>query len=223
MAADRRNDCMRFVVPALFLLTLASLPATAQQQASIPDNGRLSFRVMREESDIGSHELIFRRDGTRLDVEIAIDLKVTLLGISVYRYSHRAQETWESGRLIALETVTDDNGKPFKVSARISDSGFVVIANGSEAIFPADIFPSSHWNRAWIDKPLLNTQTGEKINYTAASRGSETIAIASGSLAAEHFTTAGDLRKDIWFDAAGRWAKSRFAAPDGSSISYVLQ
>lgn len=229
---------MRHAVPALIVLAtlvLSGMPAWAQQRvalrgevtafaASIPDTNRIAFRVMRDDVDIGSHELTFRRDGERLDVDIAIDLKVTFLGVALYRYSHRARETWQDGRLTALETATDDNGTSYKILGRSSEAGFIVSAAGKEAVFPADALPSSHWNRAWLDgKPLINTQKGEKIDFTVADHGEETVATASGSLSARRFAIIGDLRKDIWFDAAGRWVKTRFDAPDGSSIFYVLQ
>jgi hypothetical protein len=217
------------------MLVPSFAPASAQQRvalrpdatafaASIPDTGRIAFRVMRDDVDIGSHELVFRRDGERLDVDIAIDLKVTFLGVALYRYSHRARETWQNGRLIALESATDDNGTPYKIVGRGNEAGFAVSVGGKESVFPADALPSSHWNPAWLDgKPLINTQKGEKIDFTVADRGEETVATASGSLPARRFAIAGDLRKDIWFDAAGRWVKTRFDAPDGSSIFYVLQ
>jgi len=229
---------MRQTVPALIVLaTLVfwGTPAGAQQRvalrsdapsfaASIPDTNRIAFRVMRDEVDIGSHELTFRRDGERLEVDIAIDLKVTFLGVALYRYSHRARETWQDGRLTALEAATDHNGTPYKVAGRASADGFILSMGGKETVFPADAFPSSHWNRAWLQgRPLINTQKGEKIAYAIAPRGEESVATASGPVTAERFAVSGDLRKDIWFDAAGRWVKTRFDAPDGSSIFYVLQ
>lgn len=229
---------MRQAVPALIVLVALiswALPAPAQQRvamrtaapafiASVPDTNRIAFRVVRDEVDIGSHELTFRRDGERLDVDISIDLKVTFLGVALYRYSHRARETWQDGRLTALETATDDNGTPYKIAGRAGEAGFIVSVGGKETVFPADAFPSSHWNRAWLDgRPLINTQKGEKIAFTVADRGEETVTTASGSLPARRFAITGDLRKDIWFDAAGRWVKTRFDAPDGSSIFYVLQ
>lgn len=229
---------MRQAVPALIVLVALvswALPAPAQQRvamrtaapafvASIPDTNRIAFRVVRDEVDIGSHELTFRRDGERLDVDIAIDLKVTFLGVALYRYSHRARETWQGDRLIALETATDDNGTPYKIVGRAGTEGFTLSSGGKETVFPADAFPSSHWNRAWLQgRPLINTQKGEKIAYTIAPRGEESVATAGGSANAERFAVTGDLRKDIWFDAAGRWVKTRFDAPDGSSIFYVLQ
>lgn len=230
---------MRLPVPALSLIAaLALSPApvlgqmqnaalsssTATFERSIPDSGRIAFRVVREEADIGSHELRFRREGDRLLVDVTIDLKVTFLGVPLYRYSHRASEAWEQGRLVALRTTTDNNGTASAVEGRATEGGFLVKAGGKETLMPANTYPSSHWNRAWLEgQPLLNTQTGERIDFKATASGSETVETAKGPLSAQRFAITGDLRKEIWFDAAGRWVKTSFAAPDGSVISYVLQ
>jgi len=228
------------VVPALFSLAAALTPdAIAWGQAagpslaaataalnnpSIPASGRIEFKVLREDVDIGRHAVSFHRDGGLLRVDVAIDLDVSFLGISLYRYSHQASEIWRDGRLVALQTSTDKNGERFSISGRADADGFVVNAGGVERAFPADVMPSSHWNRTWLDgRALINTQTGQRIDYRAAPLRSESIETADGSRKAERFAISGDLVKDIWFDAGGRWISSRFKAPDGSTISYVLE
>ena len=231
---------MRFVVPALFLLSATTTPVApawaqtagpslaaataALNNPSIPASGRIEFKVVREDVNIGRHAVSFRRDGALLRVDVTIDLVVTFLGISLYRYSHQASEVWRDDRLVALRTSTDKNGERFSVSGRAEGDGFVVEAGGVERAFPADAMPSSHWNRAWLDgRPLINTQTGQRIDYRATPLGSETVETADGGRQGEHFAISGDLVKDIWFDAGGRWVSSRFKAPDGSTISYLLK
>lgn len=227
---------MRLAVPALIALILIPYSGHAQQQRaalsspsgaienSAPASNRIAFRVIRDGVEIGSHELTFRRDGERLTVDIAIDLNVTFLGLSLYRYRHRGSETWEGDRLIALQTTTDNNGEAHQVRGRASENGILVAADGQERLFPADAVPSSHWNRSWVaGRPLINSQNGEPIRFSASGRGLEPVETPSGVVAAQHFTIAGDLRKEIWFDEAGHWVKTSFAAPDGSTISYALK
>ena len=225
---------MRAPVPALIclLLILPTAPdARAQQsiaaiaapaETSVPETGRIAFRVIREDVEIGAHEVRFRRDGERLDVEVEIDLNVTFLGMSLYRYRHRAQESWSGGRLVALQSTTDDNGERHEVSGSAGPDGFVVRTAAGETAFPADAVPSSHWHRFWLEgRPLINTQTGQRIDFSARRLGTEAVVTASGTTPAERFAVSGALRKDIWFDAAGQWTATRFKAPDGSTISYL--
>lgn len=233
-AAVLRNAGMRVPVPALLclLLFLPTAPdARAQQvmaavaapaEKAVPETGRIAFRVIREEVEIGAHEVRFRRDGDRLDVEVEIDLNVTFLGMSLYRYRHRALESWSGGRLVALQSTTDDNGERHEVSGSAGPDGFIVRTAAGKRTFPADAMPSSHWNPLWLEgRPLINTQTGQPIDFSVRRLGTETVATASGATPAERFAVSGALRKDIWFDAGGRWAATRFQAPDGSTISYL--
>jgi len=235
-AAIVRNAHMHPLVPLAIGLALAcgyaqsglgqTLAAVRPVVAApgIPDSGRIDFRVLREGSEIGSHTLSFHRDGSRLTVDVAIDLNVTMLGFSLYRYSHRARETWEGNRLAALDTATEDNGKTARVSGRQAGDEFVVTSGASETVFPGNAMPSSHWNRNWLEgRPLINTQTGARIDFHADPGASETVETASGPRQAQRFAISGALRKDIWFDASGNWVKTRFDGPDGSSITYILQ
>lgn len=233
-AAVLRNAGMRAPVPALLclLLFLPTAPDVRAQQAiaavaapaetSVPETGRIAFQVMREEVKIGTHEVRFRRDGERLEVDVEIDLNVTFLGMSLYRYRHRAQEVWSGGRLVALRSTTDDNGERHELAGRADTEGFVVRTASGQAVFPSEAVPSSHWNRIWLEgRPLINTQTGQRIDFAVRRLGPETVATASGAKAAERFSITGALRKEIWFDSAGQWTATRFKAPDGSTISYL--
>ena len=70
---------------------------------------------------------------------------------------------------------------------------------------------------------MLNTQSGALIGASVLPTAGEEIATGRGPRRAAGCRIQGDLRKDIWFDEAGRWAKSAFDAPDGSRIEYVLR
>jgi hypothetical protein len=54
--------------------------------------------------------------------------------------------------------------------------------------------------------------------------GREPVKTATGAtIEATRYHYTGDIRMDQWFDDRGRWVKGMFAAPDGSTIDYVLQ
>lgn len=63
---------------------------TAGARAATATEPTLSFRVMRNDSQIGTHVLTFATtDGLRT-IRVATDIRVGLGPITFYRYTHRA-------------------------------------------------------------------------------------------------------------------------------------
>ena len=102
---------------ALLLLLVVTASSSAAGADSLPYGQGLSFAVFRHGQQIGSHKLAFQQDGGQLKVSTSIDLAVKLVGITAYRYSHRAEELWSGGALLSLTSRTDDDGKQYMVQA----------------------------------------------------------------------------------------------------------
>lgn len=213
---------MRALIAAA-MLALAALPMAAAVHAGpIPPTGRIVFDVLRNGSPIGTHALTFRRDGDVTEVEVAIDLAVRILGITVYRYTHRNTERWQGEQLLSLASTTNRNGTPFQVQAR--RNGGVIEVESSEAgryAAPPDLVTTSYWHPGFIQSRKLDTQGGKMLQVTITDRGEETIKAVGADIVARRWSIAGDLALDIWYDRAGAWSKLRFAAEDGSVIEYV--
>jgi hypothetical protein len=210
---------------ALALLTVLAASSSAAGADGLPYGQTLSFVVMRQGQQIGSHKLVFEHEGSRLKVSTSIDLAVKLVGITAYRYSHRAQETWDGDALVSLTSRTDDDGKAYAVQANRTAEGIVVQAQGgARVVLPASIMPSSHWNvRQVTQTVLLNTQKGNEAHVKITALGREAVKTSSNTLQATHYRYDGDIKMDQWFDDRGRWVKMSFKGSDGSTIEYVLQ
>jgi len=208
----------------VLLLIMAAIAPSADAD-SLPYGPTLSFVVIREGQQIGSHKLVFERDGAQLKVSTSIDIAVKFAGITAYRYSHRAQEVWSGDALVSLTSRTDDDGKAYAVQANRTADGIAVQAGGAKpAALPATIIPSSHWNiRQIAQTVLLNSQKGNEARVNIATLGREAIKTSSSTLQAMHYRYDGDLKMDQWFDDRGRWVKTSFKGSDGSTIEYVLQ
>lgn len=197
---------------------LAAMPTAA---GPIPESNRIEFQVLRDGSPIGTHTLEFSRDGTRVTVRIAIDLLVRFLGIPVYRYTHRNTEVWEGDRLVSIEASTDRNGTPLSVRGQAGNGGIALeTTQGGRFVAPADIVTTSYWHSRFLLGRKLDTQGGKLLDVTVTPKGEERLA---GDLPARRWHIAGDLKLDIWYDLSGSWAGLRFAAEDGSTITYVRQ
>src|SRR3546814_17461808 len=68
------------------------------------------FLVLRHGEPIGTQRLTFSRRGDDSVVEVAIDIAVDVLGITVFRFTPRAEEVWRGGQLWSLVSDPDHAG-----------------------------------------------------------------------------------------------------------------
>jgi len=227
----------------LAFLLLATGPTTAYAADAFPYGSRLSFVAVRNGQTIGHHILTFQKNGTQLKVSTAIDLAVKFMGVTAYRYTHRAEEVWSGDTFQGLSSQTDDNGKKHAIRIQHDGTALAVERNARvDALSPGtfdrglprddavrtnlspQLLPSTHWNiRQVRQAALVNTQTGAEARVQVTVLGREIIRTANASSEATRYRYTGDLVMDQWFDDAGRWVKTSFTASDGSTIEYVLQ
>jgi hypothetical protein len=195
---------------------------TLAQPLPVPAGRSLAFDVIRKGSVIGVHRLTFDGDDRNVTVKVAVDLHVGLGPIVLFRYRHRAAEVWKEGRLDALDTETDNDGRECKVTGRRIDAGFVVEGSGAPRyVAPENALPATHWNRRMLDGPLINTQDGRLMQPEVKPLGIEPIPSASGApIEARHFALSGVVTLDTWYDLNAAWAGVRFQAADRSEVRY---
>ena len=204
---------------------LAFAEAVAPPNLLSPPPGKaLGFAVVRKGSKIGEHLLTFDQtaDGN-LTVHVAVQLRVGIGPIALFRYQHNATETWKNGQLVSLETKTNDDGNPFKVTGRrTQDAGFVV--EGTKAPLytaPENALPATHWNHKMLEVPMINTQDGRLMHPTITPMGKDAIPVATGAkITANHYSLTGDAVLDTWYDDTANWAGLSFKAGDGSDVVY---
>lgn len=195
---------LRPVALALGLL----LSATATLQAATPPaSGRLEFDVVRNGKDIGDHNYSFLGSADDLTVKVRTDIavKVPLIGVTAYSFTHASTETWKNGKPGRLSSATDDDGTPGKLSL------------GSPKALPASL-----WNSDIAGQThLLNTIDGHIMAVDVADLGAETVPVKGGKVKAEHYRISGELARDVWYDEAGLLARLVMTADDGSTVTYV--
>lgn len=207
----------------LLLAGMAALPATGARAAlPIPAARRLGFRVVRNGSGIGQHVLAFEPDGPRLTVRISVDLAVGFGPITLYRYTHRAVERWEDGRVVAFQAETNDDGSRSTIAMRRQGDALAVESSrAGRYVAPPGALPATHWNRHMLDGPFINTQTGEVMRPTVRREGPEPLPWAP-QRRGERFVLSGDVDLETWYDASPAWLGLRFRGSDGSAIHYEV-
>lgn len=200
-------------------LFAAALLFAAAAKAEEPRD--VAFDVYRKGELIGAHEIAFRRNGDDLEATIDIRLQVDVLFLPVYRYRHQNRETWRDGRLVRIETETDDNGDSFYVKGEAGPDGFRVESTAGAHVAPADVIPTSWWRPDTVRRSaLLNSQRGEMMRVEITPLGEEQVETAAGAVSAQRYRVDGDAQLELWYEADGRLAKIRFAGSDGAPIEY---
>lgn len=192
------------------------------EMSPVPPGDSLAFRLIRHGSAIGTHALAFHRLPDGLDVHIGVNALVKFGPIPFVRYTHANVESWRNGRLVGLDAHTDKNGTELSMHARRDWRGLAVDGSGTAPyVAPADALPTTYWNQAMLDGPMIGTQDGGLVRPKVVDKGMEQIELASGQpIAARRYELSGDLDLVVFYDLAGVWAGMSFSVADGSVIHY---
>ncbi len=208
---------VRTLVLALSVMS-APIAAPTAWACQAPDE--LVFEVLRGERPIGFHAIRFTPRDQETQVDIEIDLRVGFGPITMFRYEHRNREIWRDGRLVSLETETDDNGEQFQVSAQATPAGLEVTGSSGSFIAPADTLPTSYWNIDTLEQTqLLDTQRGRLVWVDIAPGTRQVISLGNASAIAQRNDISGDLNLSVWYTEEGRLGRIAFAAR-GAEVDY---
>ena len=210
----------------LAVVLLFSAPATPMNFTPTV-NKSLNFTVYRNSSPIGHHRFDFRPKGEFLEVEIDVDLEIKVTFITVFKFTHVASETWENGRLVRMNSETDDDGDIYKLAVQQTNKGMLVKVNGEEHWAPTDILPSNLWNRAILkEDKILHPILGRVLPLTVTKLGLRAVEVpGNATVKAEGFKIDGgiEFQRELWYGPDGRLVEVGFNAPqDGSRITYRL-
>ena len=119
------------------------------------------FQVLLDDKPIGEHRFTVGGPADARTVVSDARFTVKLLGLTVYRYAHRAVEEWRGNCLRSLVASTDDDGSACRVTAEpVGDALKVVMPEGTQSI-PGCVMSFAYWNPAIRQQTLLlNAQTG---------------------------------------------------------------
>jgi len=182
----------------------------------------IRFDVLRNGSKIGHHEVDFQQRDDTLVATTTVEIVYAFGPIVLFRYNHSVRETWSGGTFQTLESETNDDGKRFRVRAVRARAGIDVDSSAlPRAVLPPETIPLTHWNILDMQRPLFDPQDGKAIEARATPRGEEMVPLADGKLVrATHYSLAGTVSLDDWYDSARMWTALRSKGTDGSTIDY---
>lgn len=221
---------LRAVLAGGTLALAAGLPGVALGQQ---DEQRLAFRVLLDDKPIGRHEFRIRDGQGRRVVETEARFDVKMLFVTVFSYRHDNTEVWRDGCLQSLESETDSNGTPYRVSLESGDDGYRVVTRDGREFYPADCLMSfAYWDRRFLERErLVNSQTGELLEVDIRPLGRQELEWAELSGPVEGFrivseagadTEAEDVDIKVYYrESDQRWVALESTLESGRLMRYL--
>jgi hypothetical protein len=188
------------------------LVALARPASAAPPD--LTFRVLREGSDVGRHTVRFREEGGLLEARSEVRIEVKLMGFTVYRYLHETVESWRGDRLVGLNSRLDKNGTAAFCEARSTAGALVLRGPGGEVRMPAQAAPLTWWRQATLRPgvPLFDPRKAiavePELRLSAVAGGTRVVLI-------------GGEGADVLYDSSGTWIGFATTGEDGSAVRYA--
>ena len=197
--------------------------AISVARAVVPPD--LRFRAMHRGTAVGEHRVGFRSDGDRLVVATHIDITVRFLFFTAFRFSHDAVEVWQAGRLVSVESTTDDNGTRLAVTGATVGDGFRITgADGPFLTAPQLLTTNTLWDRRLLrESRMIDVQYGSEVGLVVKPLGEEQVATPRGPVAARRYRIiTPNYAGSVFFDGDGRWVKGLIER-NGEILEYALE
>ena len=181
------------------------------------------FAITRNGVQIGMHVIEVNRSGQETSVAIVTNLTVKVLFVTAYHLQLTASERWVNGRLVALNSTSDNNGTRHFVSVAAKGSSLEVTVDGKATLIDPNIMPASFWNPELLGRPImLDAQDGQIMPVSVRDGGEEDLTINARIIKAHHYTINSRYSQDVWYDDQARLVQAKLVASDGSVIMYRL-
>ena len=136
------------IFASIALAGFAALAAPAQpfaktigQDPIAAYGDQIVFDVFRKGTQVGTHELTFRRDDGDIIAETRFEVSIKVLVLPVYSYLYTSTERWRDGKLVSLNATTDDNGDVSTLSVKHEDGSLRLSGTGGEYTAPDGLYP----------------------------------------------------------------------------------
>jgi hypothetical protein len=212
---------MQAVYLVLGALIVAPAIASSAAAETEPGAATMNFTVMRNGDQIGTTTMRISRDGAGTVAEIVTHIEVKIAYITVYHYDQSETESWVDGKLVAMSSQTDDNGRRHKVSVTRSGDTLSVDADGKVAEVDPAIVPVSLWNASLMRQTTaISPLDGTLTPVSVVDHGEEPLVLQGRPTTAHHYSVQTSFPQEVWYDREHQLLKVELRGSDGSKIQY---
>jgi Family of unknown function (DUF6134) len=182
-----------------------------------------TFRALLDGRPIGEHRFSMAagQDASERTLVSEAAFTVRVLGVTVYRYRHRAVERWRGDCLAALSSDTDDDGRRSSVSAEQQGETFRVVMPAAQTARGC-VMSFAYWSPALRGQHrLINAQTGRIEAVTIAPVEEGVMGLRDRAVPAQGWRISGPARPIVvWYSAQGDWVGLDTTVDGGRQLSY---
>jgi len=212
--AGRMLAAIAFLVSAASLLTAAHADSRSET---------MKFAVTRNGMEIGTNTINVAHSGSQTVVQIVTHVLVGVAFVTLYKFDQTESEQWANGHLLAMNSVTDDNGAIHRTIASCQDGKLIVEGDGQVRKAAATLLPASLWNPALLTQNVaLNPRDGTIVPVSVVDRGEDDLVVAGHSERVHHYGLKTTFPEDVWYDESHRLVRVEMTGIDGSTIRYEL-
>lgn len=211
-----RSSRWIFLVAMLGSWVISPCPSTANE----PMREVREYNVLVDDREAGSYELDIatREDGT-VQVTAKAQIKITFFKVYTYNYGLTANESWQDGKLVTLQSKSDDDGKQFQVRADFREVPGQVMVNDKKRKSDQAAWTTTFWQLPPKDVIggkflLLDADTGEPLEAIATAPKIESIDIGGRTRECIHIRITQPRVIDLWFDGKKRLVR-QLSTEDG--------
>jgi hypothetical protein len=158
----------------------------------------------------GNYQMIIRQesDGTAV-VSCHAHARVKFGFLPLYRYAYLGTETWKNGRLVRLDSTTNDNGEEFTVNAEAQGDGLRIRVNGKERVVSGNVWTTTYWrlpdpSRVNGAVPLLDPDSGKDSAGKLEFIENTQIVVGGKNTPCTHYRVSGAVQVELWYDGRQR-------------------
>jgi hypothetical protein len=174
------------------------------------------FKVSVDGREAGAYHMTIteEKDGV-VKMTGQAEIKVTVLGVTGYKYSYGGTELWKDGRLISFASRCNDDGKKLEVSAVSDGKELRIKANDKETKASADTWTTTYWRLPDPklrkgELPLMDADTGRLMTARMKLIGEEKRTVAGTEQTCSHYRLSGDAQADLWYDSRERLVRQEW-------------
>jgi hypothetical protein len=190
--------------------------------ATVPENGKIVFEILRGGQSFGMHSLQFTEltDG-KTQVDIDINMRFAIGPLTLFRYQHNNTEIWDDDRILSVSSTTNDDGDDYSLEA-VWDENILRAATAEQTFeAPKNIYSTSYWNKIALNgTQLLNTQKGTIEDIKVTKAGQADLFFDWGTVRADIYDIDTVVPIRAYYDSITKeWVSLSFTAR-GSEVTY---